>query len=490
MQGAVTIGDVNTDNIVTGACCNASTGDCYITDLGACNSGFTYLGDGTTCLGCLSSNPNWDFGDAPPPYPVLSSQGGAQHTISADTYLGSGVTSEAQGNPSANANTDLYDDGVLFLGQVLTGQSTPVQITASKLGVVSAWLDLNADGDWADAGEQILVDEPVIQGQNNLPFFVPATATTGLTFARFRYNSIGGLSYSGLASDGEVEDYALTISTGTTDPTDPVVPPATISPIPPTNQFASKWFQPVDILDGTNFAYGWNLITRQDSIPLLADDWTSGNGLPIQGLRWWGTFDNWLYSSMPTEMPAAFHIAIWTNNRVLNKPNTMIWEHTSYNWSWAYTGRVQDAQGQVGGESIFEFTSLFSQDEWFTPSENPNTVYWLSVVPVYNSSTISSTPWGWMTRQTSGSAPAERILGVYNPSQWPPVLGAIYTAGSAVTYPSSTQWDVAFELITSQPGGGSAGNNSELANAIGDLNDDGTIDINDLYILLGFVLNP
>ncbi len=146
-------------------------------------------------------------------------------------------------------------------------------------------------------------------------------------------------------------------------------------------------------------------------------------------------------------------------------------------------------QGQFGGESVFEFTALISQDEWFHPSPTPNTVYWLSITPIYLGSTLSPTPWGWMTRQTNGTLPAERILSVFNPALWPPVLGANYGAGSPSTYPASTPWDVAFELITAQPGGGCAGG-SDLSDAIGDLNDDGVIDVNDLYILLGFVLNP
>jgi len=41
---------------------------------------------------------------------------------------------------------------------------------------------------------------------------VPTTATPGTTFARFRFSSTGGLSYDGLASDGEVEDYQIEIS--------------------------------------------------------------------------------------------------------------------------------------------------------------------------------------------------------------------------------------------------------------------------------------
>jgi len=41
---------------------------------------------------------------------------------------------------------------------------------------------------------------------------VPETAAlTPQAFARFRFSSAGGLSYTGAASDGEVEDYAVAV---------------------------------------------------------------------------------------------------------------------------------------------------------------------------------------------------------------------------------------------------------------------------------------
>ena len=41
---------------------------------------------------------------------------------------------------------------------------------------------------------------------------IPQTAGTSKTFARFRFSSSGGLSFIGAAQDGEVEDYAITIT--------------------------------------------------------------------------------------------------------------------------------------------------------------------------------------------------------------------------------------------------------------------------------------
>ncbi len=490
IEGTLSVESVTELPPTIGACCKQSTGECYYTDTGSCTLGYIYLGDDSSCTDCQVTSFAQDFGDAPASYPVLLSQDGARHTMTDGMFLGVSINGEPEGQPSPNAIADSWDDGFVIQTQILAGQSTSVTVTASRFGVINAWLDLNADGDWQDIGEHIIVDEPVIQGQNAMSFYVPITATPGTSFTRVRYNSSGGLSFTGSASDGEVEDYLVTIVSGT-DPGPGPDPDPGIDPISPMNQLASKWFQPVDLLASTNnFVYGWNIVTRRDSIPLIADDWRNGSVLPVQGIRWWGAFDNWLLAEMPSDLPLGFHIGIWSHNPSFEKPGTLIWEHTSTNWTWAYTGQVRDAQGQLGGESVFEFSALMSQDKWFYPNAAPDTIYWLSIAPIYSSNVISPTPWGWMTRQSNGTLAAERILTLLPSNQWPPTLGSLYGAGSPVTYPATTNWDVAFELITSQPGGGTSGGNSSLEDAIGDLNDDGVVDINDLYILLGFVLNP
>jgi YVTN family beta-propeller protein len=88
-----------------------------------------------------------------------------------------------------------------------------VDATASAAdGRLSAWIDFNADGDWADAGEQVFADVPLSAGTiHTLSFAVPAAAVVGPTYARFRISTQPGLSYVGLAPDGEVEDYRIVI---------------------------------------------------------------------------------------------------------------------------------------------------------------------------------------------------------------------------------------------------------------------------------------
>ena len=133
--------------------------------------------------------------------------------------LGSSIDDEPDGVHSPSADADGADeDGVVF-GELLKGNIASVDVTVSGAsGFIDAWLDLNADGDWSDAGEQIFISEAVNAGVNHLSFAVPVDATIGTSFARFRLSSTGGLDVTGLAADGEVEDYAVTINVPVLDP--------------------------------------------------------------------------------------------------------------------------------------------------------------------------------------------------------------------------------------------------------------------------------
>lgn len=161
-----------------------------------------------------------DFGDAPDPsYPTLTANNGARHGIAPGFYLGGGVDSDDDGQPTSNADGDDLDgvddeDGVSFTSGLGVSLDASVDVTASAGGLLNAWVDFNSDGDWLDAGEHIFTDHPVTSGVNPLTFSVPATATLGATYARFRLDSSGGLAPDGVAADGEVEDELVEIVTG------------------------------------------------------------------------------------------------------------------------------------------------------------------------------------------------------------------------------------------------------------------------------------
>jgi len=169
----------------------------------------------------LSADGGDDYGDAPGSYGTYSESGGAYHTVGS-LYLGSGVDAEGDGHPSDLALGDDEhgtddEDGVAFTGLLWPGSNLVVLYESSGTGYLDAWIDYNIDGDFLDAGEQILASHAVAAGTGWVfagPGYVPPTATPGTTYARFRLSSAGGLGPTGGAPDGEVEDRMIIIMEG------------------------------------------------------------------------------------------------------------------------------------------------------------------------------------------------------------------------------------------------------------------------------------
>ena len=158
-------------------------------------------------------------------YPTLLVHDGARHVFNAaGPLLGSHWDAEPDGQPGINANGDDTDgsddeDGVQWLSDLQAGSSSHLQVTVSnQTGYLNGWIDFNADGDWADSGEQILTDHRVVPGVHDIVVHVPSDAAHGTAFARFRVNLNGNLSHDGLALNGEVEDYVVFIGPDTTGP--------------------------------------------------------------------------------------------------------------------------------------------------------------------------------------------------------------------------------------------------------------------------------
>ena len=75
---------------------------------------------------------------------------------------------------------------------------------------MDAWIDFDEDGVW-ESSEHVFDSLPISAGSNTLTFAIPSSVTPGTKFARFRVSSAGGLSPTGVANDGEVEDYTVAI---------------------------------------------------------------------------------------------------------------------------------------------------------------------------------------------------------------------------------------------------------------------------------------
>ena len=175
-------------------------------------SGFTAQIDPPT-------NEEYDFGDAPDaPYPSLIAHDGARHFMDSRTFLGRTVDGEADGIPTSAANGDdlkgMYDeDGVRFKDQFKVGQTTVIEVSASVKGFLNAWLDFGMNESWADTKDHIFINQVLKPGPNLLTITIPPDNPTGITYLRFRFDTVGNLSFTGIASNGEVEDYKITIHT-------------------------------------------------------------------------------------------------------------------------------------------------------------------------------------------------------------------------------------------------------------------------------------
>ncbi len=170
-----------------------------------------------------------DGGDAPESY------GWAAHYMSPiisnlpTTYLGI-VPPDSEnpltifGNGTGDDNDgDDDEEGVSLNGNLLDGQNlllgetTTLDITTHGDGYLNAWIDWNGNGTF-DATEQVATDIVSFGGLLNLTINVPANASIGASYARFRYSSETGLTASNsIAIDGETEDYQINIANGSFD---------------------------------------------------------------------------------------------------------------------------------------------------------------------------------------------------------------------------------------------------------------------------------
>ena len=207
---------------------NGFSGSAYFRNGGTTPSSFYTLqlaGDaanlvyGATTASFLFESDNADTGDAPISY------GNPTHTISG-IRLGASVDADAallNSSTAAGDDSDTTDDenGVTIPATLYRGQTQTISVSIQNAsGFLSAWIDWNADGDFNDAGEQIVSAQSVASGTVNNTVSVPAGAVIGQSFARFRVstNNTGSDNSNtpvGTVQSGEVEDYAVTIAANT-----------------------------------------------------------------------------------------------------------------------------------------------------------------------------------------------------------------------------------------------------------------------------------
>ncbi len=168
--------------------------------------------------------PTTDFGD----YPIFPS---ASQTASTEVFVGTNATDVEPVNPTTGLatadDTTGTDDEDLVIPSVVSGgdlnMSIPVTLSGSvTLGRIGIWADWNGDGDTLDTNETVVLSSSaLIGGSNNITatFSPPAGTTVGTKYLRIiAVEGTTAPAFSGPSSlKGEVEDYAITVTTPTLD---------------------------------------------------------------------------------------------------------------------------------------------------------------------------------------------------------------------------------------------------------------------------------
>ncbi len=345
-----------------------------------------------------------DWGDAPDPtYPTLNVNGGASHIIDGITYLGLQIDGEPDGQQTLAADGDDIanlddEDGVVFMWPVAKGNPCKIKVTASVGNALfSCWIDFNADGDWADPNEQVFADLNLVAGDNYLTFITPGNVVAGSTYARCRFSHQPALSYTGPASDGEVEDYKIL-----------------------TTVYGDlKWSQPPDPLFPGMHA---------TDMSILADDWKC-NGEVVTDLHWWGNYE---MSAQGLEKRGAginhFILKIYANSNCL--PANPIKSYIV-----PFNPLLEINTGLINNEGSPIYKYDFLLPEPFIQVKD--TTYWFSVQAMSNNP-VNPPSWRWQEANRwfypilCGAA--TNGTGVWQTITWP-------TPGSMVKYT-----DLAFEV--------------------------------------------
>ncbi|MFT3788682.1 MAG: GEVED domain-containing protein [Tepidisphaeraceae bacterium] len=172
-----------------------------------------------------------DWGDLPQfagaaGYPTKLALNGPRHALTAQMpRLGTRWDAETDGQPTVGANGDdlnVFDDedGVRVGGMPLDASTFTPGVTTTLTvgnggnvtGLLNAWADWNHNLAF-DPGEQIATNTAIASLTTiSLSVTPPTTLTPGLVYLRFRINTTGGLSPTGFASNGEVEDYGVKVN--------------------------------------------------------------------------------------------------------------------------------------------------------------------------------------------------------------------------------------------------------------------------------------
>ncbi|MDD4904049.1 MAG: GEVED domain-containing protein [Candidatus Bipolaricaulis sp.] len=189
--------------------------------------------DGPTCVRETCEGPTcflmkcdvFDYGDAPQiagtplQYSTTQDVDGARHLIDGVYYLGAREDAETDGQPAALAlgdDDEPYgrgddEDGIWFASTLNPGRQAVIVAAASQEGRLFAWVDYDMSGAWREEGDAVFSEGTrLAPGYSWVVLSVPETAAPApLSYVRFRFTASDALLPTGVAENGEVEDYRV-----------------------------------------------------------------------------------------------------------------------------------------------------------------------------------------------------------------------------------------------------------------------------------------
>lgn len=159
---------------------------------------------------------------------------------------------------STSASSGGYGDYTTQSTTVTKGSSYTMTITPTWTGTIynegySVWIDYNQDGDFTDAGEQVLSQSATTATPISGSISISSGAANGNTRMRvsMKYNGVPTSCES--FNYGEVEDYTLNIVTGSADTEAPTAPGNLAASNVTTSSFDMTWSASTDNVGVTGY---------------------------------------------------------------------------------------------------------------------------------------------------------------------------------------------------------------------------------------------
>jgi hypothetical protein len=147
-------------------------------------------------------------------------------------------------------------------------------------------------------------------------------------------------------------------------------------------------------------------------VRLVADDWLCERMTPITACVWWGSYIGYQYAACDVEgpwmnlpiKPDYFRLSVWTDvpagtDLPYSHPGDIIWEYDAYDYDEVLVGYDKHPEDEIGPprEPVFRYSVKLPDWAWFH-QEAPDTVYWFSVVAVYDQRQPNY-DWGWTNHE-------------------------------------------------------------------------------------------